>query len=254
MKIHWYIDKEWVHGKFCQQTDRALQAAKKKVDNWLKSPAQNLYSVILLDEIEKAPSDVYNILLQVLDDGLLTDGQEERLTLGYFDHHDSQCWGQAAVKDFGQGCWLCHQSEARRPRTIRQSVNQNAVWSQDPFLSASSYSRIDERCRHLSIVLVKNSRYQDHRALSLANLAKRLGKEEIHELKAFRCQAKVRGRKSWSPLLQSGARPIEIELFKSILKIRFHGIYIKWPAPKRTLLRPTLYDLKKRLRLRAKGT
>jgi ATP-dependent Clp protease ATP-binding subunit ClpB len=33
------------------------------------------YSVILLDEIEKAHSDVFNILLQVLDDGRLTDGQ-----------------------------------------------------------------------------------------------------------------------------------------------------------------------------------
>jgi ATP-dependent Clp protease ATP-binding subunit ClpB len=33
------------------------------------------YSVILLDEIEKAHSDVFNALLQVLDDGRLTDGQ-----------------------------------------------------------------------------------------------------------------------------------------------------------------------------------
>jgi ATP-dependent Clp protease ATP-binding subunit ClpB len=33
------------------------------------------YAVVLLDEIEKAHSDVFNILLQVLDDGRLTDGQ-----------------------------------------------------------------------------------------------------------------------------------------------------------------------------------
>ena len=33
------------------------------------------YSVILLDEVEKAHPDVFNILLQVLDDGCLTDGQ-----------------------------------------------------------------------------------------------------------------------------------------------------------------------------------
>ena len=33
------------------------------------------YCVILLDEIEKAHADVFNILLQVLDDGRLTDGQ-----------------------------------------------------------------------------------------------------------------------------------------------------------------------------------
>jgi ATP-dependent Clp protease ATP-binding subunit ClpB len=33
------------------------------------------YSVILLDEVEKAHSDVFNVLLQVLDDGRMTDGQ-----------------------------------------------------------------------------------------------------------------------------------------------------------------------------------
>ena len=33
------------------------------------------YAVVLLDEIEKAHADVFNVLLQVLDDGRLTDGQ-----------------------------------------------------------------------------------------------------------------------------------------------------------------------------------
>jgi ATP-dependent Clp protease ATP-binding subunit ClpB len=33
------------------------------------------YSVILLDEVEKAHADVFNVLLQVLDDGRMTDGQ-----------------------------------------------------------------------------------------------------------------------------------------------------------------------------------
>ena len=33
------------------------------------------YAVVLLDEIEKAHPDVFNVLLQVLDDGRLTDGQ-----------------------------------------------------------------------------------------------------------------------------------------------------------------------------------
>ena len=37
------------------------------------------YSVVLLDEIEKAHPDVYNILLQVLDDGILTDGLGRRV-------------------------------------------------------------------------------------------------------------------------------------------------------------------------------
>ena len=37
------------------------------------------YSVVLLDEIEKAHPDVFNILLQVLDDGILTDSLGRRV-------------------------------------------------------------------------------------------------------------------------------------------------------------------------------
>lgn len=40
---------------------------------------RNPYSVILFDEIEKAHSDVFNILLQILDDGILTDAQGRRV-------------------------------------------------------------------------------------------------------------------------------------------------------------------------------
>ena len=36
---------------------------------------KNSYSIILFDEIEKANPEVFNILLQVLDDGVLTDSQ-----------------------------------------------------------------------------------------------------------------------------------------------------------------------------------
>ena len=36
---------------------------------------RNPYSVVLFDEIEKAHPDIFNVLLQVLDDGRLTDGQ-----------------------------------------------------------------------------------------------------------------------------------------------------------------------------------
>ena len=37
------------------------------------------YSVILFDEIEKAHPDVFNILLQILEDGILTDGQGRKV-------------------------------------------------------------------------------------------------------------------------------------------------------------------------------
>ena len=43
---------------------------------------RNPYSVVLLDEIEKAHPDVFNLLLQVLDDGRLTDGQGRTVDFG----------------------------------------------------------------------------------------------------------------------------------------------------------------------------
>ncbi len=49
------------------------------------------YSIVLLDEIEKAHAEVFNILLQILDDGRLTDGHgTNRRFQEYRDHHDLQ--------------------------------------------------------------------------------------------------------------------------------------------------------------------
>ena len=45
------------------------------------------YSVILFDEIEKAHPDVFNILLQILDDGRLTDSQGRTVDFRNTRHH-----------------------------------------------------------------------------------------------------------------------------------------------------------------------
>ena len=51
------------------------------------------YSVILLDEVEKAHPDVFNLLLQVLDDGRLTDSQGRTVDFREFTrHYDFQRW------------------------------------------------------------------------------------------------------------------------------------------------------------------
>ena len=47
----------------------------KRVVNLTEKVRRKPYSVVLLDEIEKAHPDVFNILLQVLDDGRLTDSK-----------------------------------------------------------------------------------------------------------------------------------------------------------------------------------
>ncbi len=61
------------------------------------------YSVILLDEIEKAHPDVFNILLQVLDDGQLTDGLGRKVDFKNSLIIMTSNIGARQLKDFGQG-------------------------------------------------------------------------------------------------------------------------------------------------------
>ena len=61
------------------------------------------YSVILLDEIEKAHPDVFNILLQVLDDGVLTDGLGRRVDFRNTIIIMTSNIGANDIKSLGQG-------------------------------------------------------------------------------------------------------------------------------------------------------
>ena len=61
------------------------------------------YSVILLDEIEKAHPDIYNILLQVLDDGQLTDGLGRKVDFKNTTIIMTSNIGVRQLKDFGDG-------------------------------------------------------------------------------------------------------------------------------------------------------
>ena len=61
------------------------------------------YSVIVLDEIEKAHPDVYNILLQVLDDGQLTDSLGRKVDFKNTLIIMTSNIGVRQLKDFGQG-------------------------------------------------------------------------------------------------------------------------------------------------------
>lgn len=61
------------------------------------------YSVVLLDEIEKAHPDIFNILLQVLDDGLLTDGLGRKIDFKNTTIIMTSNIGVRQLKDFGKG-------------------------------------------------------------------------------------------------------------------------------------------------------
>jgi ATP-dependent Clp protease ATP-binding subunit ClpC len=61
------------------------------------------YCVILLDEIEKAHPDIFNLLLQVLDDGILTDGLGRRVDFRNTIIIMTSNVGAKELKDFGAG-------------------------------------------------------------------------------------------------------------------------------------------------------
>ncbi|MFN2458416.1 MAG: ATP-dependent Clp protease ATP-binding subunit [Chitinophagaceae bacterium] len=80
------------------------------------------YSVVLLDEIEKAHPDIYNILLQVLDDGQLTDGLGRKVDFKNSMIIMTSNIGARQLKDFGEGVGF-----ATASRTLNSDENTKAI-------------------------------------------------------------------------------------------------------------------------------
>jgi len=73
------------------------------------------YSVILLDEVEKAHPDIFNMLLQVLDDGFLTDSLGRKVNFQNTIIIMTSNIGARQVKDFGTG--LGFETAAQKAQT-----------------------------------------------------------------------------------------------------------------------------------------
>jgi ATP-dependent Clp protease ATP-binding subunit ClpC len=85
------------------------------------------YSVVLLDEIEKAHPDIFNILLQVLDDGQLTDGLGRRVDFKNTLIIMTSNVGARKLKDFGQGVGFATQSRENEADESAKAVIQGAL-------------------------------------------------------------------------------------------------------------------------------
>jgi ATP-dependent Clp protease ATP-binding subunit ClpC len=85
------------------------------------------YSVILLDEIEKAHPDVFNILLQVLDDGILTDSLGRRVDFRNTIIIMTSNIGVRDLKDFGSGIGFATKARLDNQDEIVKSTIQNAL-------------------------------------------------------------------------------------------------------------------------------
>lgn len=85
------------------------------------------YSVILLDEIEKAHPDVFNLLLQVLDDGILTDGLGRRVDFRNTIIIMTSNIGARDLKDFGSGIGFSTKSKSDNIDEAARATIQNAL-------------------------------------------------------------------------------------------------------------------------------
>ena len=110
------------------------------------------YSVILLDEIEKAHPDVYSVLLQVLDDGILTDGLGRKVDFKNTLIIMTSNIGARQLKDFGTGIGFSTNAKKDSADSHSKTVIENAM---KRTFAPEFLNRIDD-------VIVFNSLTKDH--------------------------------------------------------------------------------------------
>ncbi len=165
------------------------------------------YSVVLLDEIEKAHPDVYNILLQVLDDGQLTDGLGRKVNFKNTLIIMTSNIGVRDLKDFGQG--LGFETMARRDN--REEHNKSVIQA------ALKKTFAPEFLNRLDDLVIFNSLTQENIYkiidISLKDLYNRLGDLKI-TLRLSDDAKEFVSEKGFDP--KYGARPLNRAIQKYI--------------------------------------
>ncbi len=110
------------------------------------------YSVVLLDEIEKAHPDIYNILLQVLDDGQLTDGLGRKVDFKNTLIIMTSNIGVRQLKDFGEGVGFATAARQQSSEENNKAVIEKAL---KRTFSPEFLNRIDD-------VVIFNALTQEH--------------------------------------------------------------------------------------------
>ncbi|MEN8185567.1 MAG: ATP-dependent Clp protease ATP-binding subunit [Bacteroidota bacterium] len=85
------------------------------------------YAVVLLDEIEKAHPDVFNMLLQILDDGYITDSLGRKIDFRHTIIIMTSNIGSRQLKDFGQGVGFGTAAKQAQADANAKSVIENAL-------------------------------------------------------------------------------------------------------------------------------
>jgi len=162
------------------------------------------YSIVLLDEIEKAHSNVFNLLLQVLDEGRLTDGNGRFVDFRNTVIIMTSNAGTRQLKDFGRGVGFTASSFGldmnEKDREHARSIIQKALSKQ---FSPEFLNRLDEIITFDQLNLAAIKRIID---VELRPLAKRV--EELGYHMELTDEAKeMIATKGYD--VQYGARPLK---------------------------------------------
>ena len=179
------------------------------------------YAVVLLDEIEKAHPDVFNMLLQVLDDGFLTDSLGRKIDFSNTIIIMTSNIGARKLKDFGSGVGFGTAAQKSQEASNARSVIENAL---KKAFAPEFLNRIDD------VVVFNNLEKEDIDRIIDIELAKLL--ERISELgytlklskKAKRFIADKGFDKQYGarPLKRAIQKYIEDALAEEIIKSNVH--------------------------------
>ena len=175
------------------------------------------YSIVLLDEIEKAHPDVFNILLQVLDDGQLTDGLGRKVDFKNTIVIMTSNIGSRQLKDFGTGVGFATTARESNKASMERSVIENAM---KKAFSPEFLNRIDD-------VIIFNSltRKDIHKIIDieLRGLFKRI-QSMGYNIEITEAAKDIIQEKGWDenygarPLKRAIQKYIEDELAEEIIK------------------------------------
>ena len=152
------------------------------------------YSIVLLDEIEKAHPDVFNLLLQVMDEGRLTDSYGRMV-----DFKNTVIIGTRQLKEFGRGVGFATQSRLD-DKEFSRSVIQKAL---NKSFAPEFINRVDEIITFDQLSLEAITKIIDIELKGLYNRIESIGYKLVIEDKAKQFVAS----KGYD--VQYGARPLK---------------------------------------------
>ncbi len=177
------------------------------------------YSIVLLDEVEKAHPDVFHLLLQVLDEGQLTDSLGRKIDFRNTIVIMTSNIGSRQVMNYGQGVGFNTQAQKDSLDNRKDSIIKKAL---DKAFAPEFLNRIDE------IVLFNQLKKDDIRKIidiELVDLIQRVEKvgfsiDITSEAKDFLAEKGYEPKYGARPLKRAIQKYIENPLSESIIKYK----------------------------------